>query len=97
MNIFLPSNTIQRIKINRNPQKFQENHYLCIQQAFCNIPVEIPYHSIPCICQRTFHKSAEKRRYNTYMQNHEIQRFAFVPTFCVFVKTEVVPIKMNGH
>jgi len=49
MNIFLPSNTIQRIKINRNPQKFQENHYLCIQQAFCNIPVEIPYHSIPCI------------------------------------------------
>jgi len=31
------------------------------------------------------------------MQNHEIQRFAFVPTFCVFVKTEVVPIKMNGH
>ena len=27
----------------------------------------------------------------------ERQRFAFVPTFCVFVKTEVVPIKMNSH
>jgi len=31
------------------------------------------------------------------MQSYEIHRFAFVPTFCVFVKTEVVPIKMNSH
>jgi len=31
------------------------------------------------------------------MQSDEIQRFAFVPTFCVLVKTEVVPIKMNSH
>ena len=42
-------------------------------------------------------KKTEKRRYNTYMQSDEIQRFVFVPTFCVFVKTEVVPIKMNGR
>ena len=37
---------------------------------------------------------------NAYMKNssnNEIQRFAFVPTFCVLVKTEVVPIKMNSH
>ena len=32
-----------------------------------------------------------------YIQNNEIQLFAFVPTFCVLVKTEVVPIKMNSH
>lgn len=31
------------------------------------------------------------------MQNNEIQRITFVPTFCVLVKTEVVPIKMNSH
>ena len=33
-------------KTYRNPQKSQENHYLCIQQAFCNIPAEMSYHSI---------------------------------------------------
>lgn len=49
MTYFLPSNTLQRIKINRKPQKSQENHYLCIQQAFCNIHTEIPYRSIHCI------------------------------------------------
>lgn len=27
----------------------QENHYLCIQQAFCNIPAKMPYQSTPCI------------------------------------------------
>lgn len=42
-------------------------------------------------------KMAERKRYNTHMQNNEIQRFAFIPTFCVLVKTEVVPIKMNGR
>ena len=36
-------------KPSRKPQKSQENHYLCIQQAFCNIPAEMPYHSTPCI------------------------------------------------
>lgn len=29
------------------------------------------------------------------MQSDEIQLFAFVPTFCVLVKTEVVPIKIK--
>ena len=29
-------------------------------------------------------------QYNTYMQNNEIQQLAFIPTFCVLVKTEVV-------
>lgn len=42
-------------------------------------------------------KMAKRKRYNTYMQNNEIQRFAFIPTFCVLVKTGVVPIKMNSH
>ena len=42
-------------------------------------------------------KRVEKKRYNTYMQSYEIQRLAFVPTFCVFVKTEIVPIKMNCY
>ncbi len=40
----------QRIKYSqkttRNPQKFQEKHYLCIWQAFCNIHAEISYQSI---------------------------------------------------
>lgn len=31
------------------PQKFQEKHYFCIQQAFCNIHAEIHYHSTRCI------------------------------------------------
>jgi len=38
-----------RLKNLPQTTKIQENHYLCIQQAFCNIPAEIPYHSIHCI------------------------------------------------
>lgn len=44
MTDFLSSNTFWKIKTHRKPQKFQENHYLCIQQAFCNIPAEMSYH-----------------------------------------------------
>lgn len=32
-----------------NHRNSQENHYLCIQQAFCNIPAKMPYQSTPCI------------------------------------------------
>ncbi|CAH06798.1 hypothetical protein HMPREF2533_00370 [Bacteroides fragilis] len=35
-------------------------------------------------------QKAGKMQYNTYMQNNEIQQLAFIPTFCVLVKTEVV-------
>jgi hypothetical protein len=31
------------------------------------------------------------------MQSDERQRLAFVPIFCELVRSEVVPIKMNGH
>lgn len=31
------------------------------------------------------------------MQSGERQRLAFVPISCELVRSEVVPIKMNGH
>jgi len=94
MTNFLLSNTFWKIKTIPQTTEIQRKPLPLYSTTFCNIPAEIPYHSIPCIWQRTFHKRAEKRRYNTYMQNSEIQRSAFVPTFCVFVKTKVVPIKL---
>ena len=48
-NTFSNESTIEVQKSHRKSQKFQEKHYLCTQQAFCNIHAEIPYHSIHCI------------------------------------------------
>lgn len=45
MTDFLSSSKLENKKTHRKLQKFQENHYLCIQQAFCNIPAEMSYHS----------------------------------------------------
>ena len=42
MNDFLLFDTLLERKTHRKPQKSEEKHYLCVQQAFCNIHAEIP-------------------------------------------------------
>ena len=68
-----------------------------LSQAFCNIYAGMFYRSELWNWQLAFHKWAEERRYKAYMQSGEGQRLAFVPIFCELVRSEVVPIKINGH